>query len=233
MVGSNPPLISYRSILKQETEPERLSLRTLLSFYFYFGVAVRQWKLCTPWENHFEARTKTGREEKWGIWKYIGREWEQRKERCRRNERWLTGGTQLGNHRGSCDASVASLPFSQGRKLKVHCLSVSLKPLSNMHAHAIWTHMHSHPTRGTLPVYSSALPPQMVPPCLVSMPTALSALWMNYDPLPGLIESFSVCFSPGSIWTELCQTRLFIYFEIKYLLGTICTHSWGGEEVHC
>lgn len=130
------------------------ALAPLLSLYFYFGVEVRQWKLCTAWENHFEARTKTGREEKRGGWKYIGREWEHSVERCRRNERWLTGGTQLANHRGSCDAGVASLPFSQGRKLKVRRLIVPLKPISNMHAQAIWTHMHSHPTSGILPVYN-------------------------------------------------------------------------------
>lgn len=62
MVGSYLPLISYISILKLE----RLSLHPLLSLYFYFGVAARQWKLCTAWENHFEAMMKTGREEKWG-----------------------------------------------------------------------------------------------------------------------------------------------------------------------
>ena len=70
MVGSDLPLISYRSILEEETLLERLSLQPLpppqlYLLHFYFGVAARQWKLCTAWENHFEARMKTGREEKW------------------------------------------------------------------------------------------------------------------------------------------------------------------------
>ena len=47
MVGPDLPLISYRSILKQETQPERLSLcPPLLSLYFYFGAEVKQWRLC-------------------------------------------------------------------------------------------------------------------------------------------------------------------------------------------
>lgn len=53
----------------------------------------------------------------------------------------------------------------------------------------------------------------------------LDELWPPYRTLQS-----SVCLSPGGIWTELCQTSLFFYSEIKYLLGTICTHSWGGRR---
>ncbi len=108
----------------------------------------------------------------------------------RRQKCWLTGGMQHANHRGSWGGADVD------RKLKVRCLTVPLKPLPNMHAPAIWTHMHSHPTSGTLPLFSSAMPPQMVPLCLASvwvacydsLPVSPSALWMNYDPLPGLFN---------------------------------------------
>lgn len=103
---------------------------------------------------------------------------------------------QLANHKGSCDAGMVSLPFSHGRKLKVHCLIVLSKPLRSMHAQTICIHMHSHHTYGTMPMYSSALPPQIVPPSLVSvqvaclnaLPARPSALWINPDPLPGLFN---------------------------------------------
>lgn len=47
------------------------ALGPLLSFYFYFGV--RQWKLCTPWENHFKARTRTGERGEMGEMKANGK----------------------------------------------------------------------------------------------------------------------------------------------------------------
>lgn len=146
------------------------------------------------------------RKEKLERWREIGGVWKQSEERCRRSRCWLTGGVQLANHRGSCDAGVASLLFSQGRKSKVHCLIVPLKRLLNMQ-----THMHSHSTRDTRLVCSSAVPLRIVQPCLVLVQVNC------YDPCQSLHQpsgrtmtlyqdSFILLFfSPGSIWTEFCQ----------------------------
>lgn len=128
---------------------------------------------------------------------------------------------------------MASLPFSQGKKLKVHCLIVPLKPHLNMHAQTIQTHMHSYPTSGTLPVYSSAMPPQMVPPCLVSvqvacsdpLPVPPSALWMNYDPLLGFFHPPVIW-----IWTEFCQVVYLSTLRLNIFFAHIAE---GGEKVHC
>lgn len=137
---------------------------------------------------------------------------------------------------GSCDAGVASLLFSQSRKLKAHCLIVPLKRLLNMHAEAIQTHMHSHPTRDTLMVWGSAVPPQMFPPCLVSvqvacydpLPVLPSAFLMNCDPLPGFFHP--LVFLSRQHLDRVLPTSLFIHFKIKYFF---CTHSRGrGEKVH-
>lgn len=51
-------------------------------------------------------------------------------EGVKQNERWLTGGTQLANRTGSCDAGVASVPFSQDGKLKVYWLIVPFKAVA-------------------------------------------------------------------------------------------------------
>lgn len=141
---------------------------------------------------------------------------------------------QLANHRGSCDADVASLLFSQGRKPKVHCLIVPLKRLLNMHAEAIQTHMHSHPTRDTPPVCSSAVPPQMFPPCLVSvqvaccdpLPVFPSALRMNYDPLLGFFHP--LVFLSRQHLDRVLPTSLFIHFKIKYFFFAHIAE--GGEK---
>lgn len=56
----------------------------------------------------------------------------------------LAGGMQLANHRGSCDAVVASLQFSQGCKRKVYFSNCSFQNCSqSRRAQAIWTRIQS------------------------------------------------------------------------------------------
>ena len=102
-----------------------------------------------------------------------------------------------------------------------------------MPAQAIWTHVHSHPTSGTLP---APCPSQMVPPCQVPvqvacyspLPATPSVLWTNSDPLPALLNP-SVQ-SPGSIWTQLCQTSLFICLRLNIYWEQFAHITAEGER---
>lgn len=151
------------------------------------------------------------------------REREPCEARFRRSERRLTGGTQLVDRRGSCDAGVASLSFSQGRKPKVHCLIVPFKNHApTLHARAICTsHTHCHP--------------QVAPrQCMADGTTLPALVQVAFSTTPPPSGSAILRLPPRTVlslplWTELSKTSLFICSEIKYLSGMIYTYSRGGR----
>lgn len=116
MVGPDLPLISFRSILKQETQTGRLRPprhppfpHQTPSFHFYFGLHVQQCKPCV----------KEKKERKMKV--------NMKSVRVNAGEpsSILTGGAQLANHRGSRDAAVASAVFEQSGKLTARPASCS------------------------------------------------------------------------------------------------------------
>lgn len=82
------------------------------------------------------------------------KERENGRKRLGLNECCVTGGTQLANHRGSCDARVAS-STGLGAEGTLFLLKINLQQY--ILAKALRKHLHSHRT---------GLPLQMVPPCL-------------------------------------------------------------------
>lgn len=128
MVGPDLPLISFRSILKQETETGRLRPPPHSSatppqplFLFLFRTA------CAAME---ASRGKEKKSRKMKVNMCVCG--------CGRSEHHLTGGAQLANHRGSCDAAgVASATFQQNGKL---ALRRPLGPLNRRSA-ATWVNV--------------------------------------------------------------------------------------------
>lgn len=209
-------------------EAEPLAPSSLFIFILEWGSG----SFALPEKTTLRRGQERGREEKWGRWKQMGREWEQREERCRRNERWLTGGTQLANHRGSCDAGVASLPFSQRRKLKVHCLIVPFKTTPQKCLHKPYEHtctatpQVAHCQRPAPLRWSH--PAKCQSRCYNPLPDTPSALWTNSDPLPALLNP--PVQSPGSIWTQLCQSSLFICLRLDIYWEQFAHIAAEGER---
>lgn len=81
--------------------------------------------------------------------------YEERVCRCGWSERRLTGGTQLADHRGSCDAGVASVMSQQSRKLTLHCPFVPLnckytaRQMVRCHSTGDWTLLTVHVKKQT------------------------------------------------------------------------------------
>lgn len=145
MVGSDLPLISFRSILKQETEPGRLSPQRRVvdpSSYFIF-ISDCMWS-----DGSFGfKKKKQNKNPKRRKMKGDESKYEEHVCRCGWSERRLTGGTQLANHRGSCDAGVASVMSQQSRKLTLHCPFVPPN-----RKYTVWQMVHCRNTGSTLTV---------------------------------------------------------------------------------
>lgn len=102
--------------------------------------------------------------------------------RCGWSERRLTGGTQLANHRGSCDAGVASVMSQQSRKLTLHCPFV---PLNRKYTAQQMVHCHNT-GRTLLTVLKTTTKNKTTQPTspwlhdLHILPGFLPSLWSDY-----------------------------------------------------
>lgn len=100
-----------------------------------------------------------------------------------------------------------------------------------MPAQAIWTHMHSHPTSGTLP---APCPPQMVPPCQVPVQVLQPSASHSISPLDELWPPTSTLKSSCPISRQhldtLCQTSLFICLRLNIYWEQFAHIAAEGER---
>lgn len=146
----------------------------------------------------------------------------------KQNECCLTGGAQLVNHRGSCDAGVASMLFSHGGKLMVRFLIFLFHLLWSINAHHVNAHKHPphiwHGATGQQchallddPTQSSIGPRVLLQPASL-FASPLDELWPLTRTL--LFSSLHLDKALANYFIYL----LFAYFN-TYFIGTICSHS--------